>query len=864
MTPTTCCDERRRAAIRRLGALPSPPPRPNGIDFLEVVDHDFARYALTEADRQRVLHIWFLRALDASVAFPPASIVIEGGERIRKIGVLSTSIETIDGEKVLRIRVSEPGDFSTYSIRLIDPADPDKKKPHPDLDPPLAEACFRFKVECSSGLDCAQDTACIQPSAENPRLDYLARDFDSFRRLMLDRLSQLLPGPVEQNPADLGVTLVELLAYAGDLWSYRQDAIATEAYLRTARHRISVRRHALLFDYTLLEGHNARLWARVLVAEGAGPFTLPQGTRFYTEVAGEPDRITTPQDEERLLTAGALPFETAHAADIDPLHAEMRFYTWGARQCWLPKGATRATLSGHFPNLKPGEILMLEQVKDPRSGKAAGVDPSRRHAVRLTSVTMTTDELAAVLTVPPTGIAAKVTEITFHEADALPFALCVSAITTDENGAVLAEDVTVARGNMVLVDHGRTVREWLPAVQAPDPRLSPPAPTAACGPPEPREPKPPRYRPRLSQAPVTRAAPSPIAPDRRHLPLPTAVDLRISAAAFLEAKAQDALSVVKIEERTQQVSGFLLAEWKPVADLLSSGPLATDFVCETGDDGSAVLRFGDGEHGKAPKTGALFEAIYRTGNGRTGAIGAGALRHVVTSDARVAGVTNPQPASCAVDPEPIERARRLAPYAFRTQERAVTPADYAEIAGRHPEVQRAAAALRFTGSFYCVFLSIDRRGGRPVDSAFAEEIARFMERYRLAGHDLWVIPPRFVPIDLGLSVCVLPGYLRADVQKALLDALGSRALADGTLGVFHPDNFTFGQPVTLSDIVKKTSAVAGVSAVTVTKLMRLGAPETDARDAGMLPVSALEIARLDNDPSFPENGRLQLDLSGGR
>src|SRR3712207_7620689 len=49
-------------------------------------------------------------------------------------------------------------------------------------------------------------------------------------------------------------TLVELLAYTGDYLSYYQDAVATEAYLETARRRISVRRHVRLIDYPMHEG----------------------------------------------------------------------------------------------------------------------------------------------------------------------------------------------------------------------------------------------------------------------------------------------------------------------------------------------------------------------------------------------------------------------------------------------------------------------------------------------------------------------------------------------------------------------------------------------------------------------------------
>ena len=50
-----------------------------------------------------------------------------------------------------------------------------------------------------------------------------------------------------------------------------------------------------------------------------------------------------------------------------------------------------------------------------------------------------------------------------------------------------------------------------------------------------------------------------------------------------------------------------------------------------------------------------------------------------------------------VDPESIETVRQRAPYAFRTQERAVTPGDYAALTAQHRGVQRAAATLRWTG-----------------------------------------------------------------------------------------------------------------------------------------------------------------------
>ena len=61
---------------------------------------------------------------------------------------------------------------------------------------------------------------------------------------------------------------------------------------------------------------------------------------------------------------------------------------------------------------------------------------------------------------------------------------------------------------------------------------------------------------------------------------------------------------------------------------------------------------------------------------------------------------NPLPAQGGIEPESIEEVRQKAPSAFRTQERAVTPEDYAEVAQRCGlDVQRAAATFRWTGSW---------------------------------------------------------------------------------------------------------------------------------------------------------------------
>ena len=141
-----------------------------------------------------------------------------------------------------------------------------------------------------------------------------------------------------------------------------------------------------------------------------------------------------------------------------------------------------------------------------------------------------------------------------------------------------------------------------------------------------------------------------------------------------------------------------------------------------------------------------------------------------------------------------------------------------------------------------------------MDAAFERELRRFVEPYRMAGQDLEIDAPRPVPLEIALRVCVKPDHFRGDVKAALFQVFSKRTLPDGRRGLFHPDNFTFGQPVYLSQVYAAAQAVDGVASVDVTQFERQGRPDPQAFADGVLNFARLEIPRLDNDPSFPERG----------
>jgi hypothetical protein len=144
------------------------------------------------------------------------------------------------------------------------------------------------------------------------------------------------------------------------------------------------------------------------------------------------------------------------------------------------------------------------------------------------------------------------------------------------------------------------------------------------------------------------------------------------------------------------------------------------------------------------------------------------------------------------------------------------------------------------------------------------DINGMLHRYRRMGHDVAVRTARRVPLDLALRVCAQPGHLRGDVKAALLEVFSNRALTGGRRGLFHPDSLTFGQSIYLSRLVAAAQTVVGVESVQVTKLQRLFEAPNHEIERGVLALGPFEVAQLDNDPSFPEHGRLAIEMKGGR
>lgn len=644
-------------------------------------------------------------------------------------------------------------------------------------------------------------------SAEGPPIDYLAKDFHSFRRLMLDRLAVTMPDWQERNPADLGHVLIELLAYDADHLSYYQDAVGTEAYLGTARLRTSVRRHARLLDYPMHDGCNARAWVAVDFM-GTEQAVLPMGTRLLTRTAGQPTVLAADQAaEEYLAGRGAQVFETLHDVTLQAAHSRMRLVPSQA-DADLPAGATSARVESTGDaddrlRLQVGDVVIFEEAPAQQTPQASAsrADPTRRQAVRMSRVELQQGGRQA--------------QIEWGVADALSFPFRSASC------AVF--------GNVVLVDHGCTLPQGEPL---------PPLPS------DPQEAR--RYRPALSRYPLTQQPLVALADGAAPF------DPSAPARAALDTRAASSRPCVVVTSAGGR-------RFSARRDLLSSDASSHAFVVEFTDDQRACLRFGDGVYGVRPA--AVMQAQYRIGNGRAGNVGAESICHVETQLSGIHAVRNPLPAQGGTEPESLEEVRMKAPRSFRQAERAVTPDDYAGMACRHPQVRMAQAERRWTGSYYTIQITVQRRGGQPLDRRFRQELRTFLDRYRMVGHDVQIESPIFVPLDIVLRIEVAPGCFRSVVQDRVGRVLGNTATPAALSAFFHPDRFALAQPVYLSQLLSTVMSVPGVRYVTVLRFARLG--DSDKKEQGVLVLSRGELPLCDNDPGMLTRGAYALQMVGG-
>lgn len=782
-------DEKRRLLLRN---QPPGSSTLNGIDYVEVkaaLPGPLAAGANRQLTGSVLLQLVFLRDLAAPLL--PTQLRIVGGTLGLPLTVGGVFWDAASA-RILWVEV-QPGERAPYLLSLR--ADASSTRVPSGFDPILSRAEVRFAPSGDADVDPLVAPPPAAPAEPpDPRIDYLARDYGALRQLLLERLAVTAKGHFDGHPADLGTLLIEALAQRGDELAYQQDAVGTEAYLGTARHRISVRRHARLLDYTLHEGCNARalvcceVGARVDKSELAAAIALAP-VQLLTRVSAA---VTlAPAEAELLVLAGrAAVFELMPQGltELWPQHNAIAFYDFGLDGASLAAGETVAALLASSPSgalqLRAGDLLIFEPTTDSAGGYA--------HPVRLVRVEPPVlDPLTQKTYV----------EIEWHAADALPAPLSLQ---------IAGAAALLARGNVLLCDEGRTTQVEL----SPGTGRLPRAELAVGG--------------------LLHADPLP------------ATAASLPAAQLVTQDPRQALPLIRCTEPLARDT----PAWRPSADLLTAAAGERAFVVELDNDGGGSLRFGDGQRGRRPP-GRLLATLRRR-DGAPADVPAEGLAHLVGSAAfaaRVRRVRNPLPAQAACPREPMEAAQLRAPNAFRTQERAITAADYAARVRGFSDVADAACVLRRYGSFDTAVICVVRQGRRSLTPDFLAELRAYLEPFRLIGHRLHISEPTVVRPLIRLTAYIGRDAEATAVQDALRVAFSGDEFPSGQRGFFHPSRFPLGQPLYLSQLLRAAVAVPGVRFLDVGaadkhRFRRDEAGATDEFARGFLAVAPLEVIRI--------------------
>ena len=779
----------------------------------------------------------------ATPALAKQIFTIEGGARLRG-GALAgevqvTAISPGAAPTILALTVTPIGDYSTYTLTLE----------RENIDPLFSQLCFKFRPGCFTA-NCAPEWEPAPAAAEDPTIDYLAKDYDSFRHTMMAAMSQRVTGWQPTSEADLDQVLLSLFSAAADELSDYQDRVMQEAYLSTARKRVSLARHARLMDYHIHQGNQASTWLAVI---------LQTDTRLDVP---KPDLVNPDRPSPLVTWAGA---ETADDPDavvfisrrpltsqqtMNSLLNQLSLYTWNHAIPGLAAGSTQADLlilSGGSEGpytavvdeetvrqlealIQSGEIssLLIQEQLNPATGGQAGRDPNKRQRLRLLP------EAAIAKRDPVADI--WYLEIHWQPEDALKYSYCFTIDRPEDSPESLLEDkiehVSLFHGNLVSVYQGRLVESRFE--EHPDEDILAP----------------------LSNTLFYERT------DRWG----TLCRLPVTALAYENTPPGGEIPPKSTLEITVIDDG-IADTWDEVIDLIHSDDSAENgdrFIVETDELGRSLLRFGNGVNGRKLPDNAQVICRYQVGQGPAGNIGQGKLQYFdPEAYPEIAACWNPFDVVDGLAPEPVSEIIRRAPEAYRFRQlRAVTLQDYVHRAEELPEVSRAAARYAWTGSWRTVQIAIAPQGTTTLSATTREKIANHLETVRLIGEDLEIRPPRFVPLDIQVVLCVDPLYWPEDIRFLLEQAFSEGYTPDGRMAFFYPDRWTFGQALHASQILGRIQSVQGVEHVISITLKRWNeaTPGTDA----VTSLRPNEIIQVRNDPDQLEAGFIAFDIRGGR
>lgn len=136
-----------------------------------------------------------------------------------------------------------------------------------------------------------------------PAIDYTDRDYAAIRDRLRSLIPSYTPDWTDNNNDDLGVVLLQLWAYVGDILHYYVDRNLSEAFVSTAVTQESLNNIWKLIDYTPIGTTPSSVILTFTTPSAVtGNTTIPAGTVCQTATSG--DIISFETDEDAVIAAG--------------------------------------------------------------------------------------------------------------------------------------------------------------------------------------------------------------------------------------------------------------------------------------------------------------------------------------------------------------------------------------------------------------------------------------------------------------------------------------------------------------------------------------------------------------------------------
>lgn len=256
--------------------------------------------------------------------------------------------------------------------------------------------------------------------------------------------------------------------------------------------------------------------------------------------------------------------------------------------------------------------------------------------------------------------------------------------------------------------------------------------------------------------------------------------------------------------------------WSQVQTFIDSFPNSNVYQISFKDDGTAIIRFGDGLLGRKLSTGDVIQVSYRTGGGTIGNISANTLTALTDSAPNVTSVTNNFDFSGGSDAVTIDQLRDLIPASLSTLERAVTPEDHADlILLNFPQVAKASASISNvqTGIDLNIYVVPVGNTVTPIseNQNLLASIGSFLRLRKMVTSQVKILDGFNLALQIQVRAFLNQNATQSVVQSNIQTALST--FFDFRSGTISPNGTgpTFAQVIKLSDVYNVLASVEGIS-----------------------------------------------------